>query len=98
VLVVGLFVLLLWRVFETARRAPDRFGYLLAVGLGASLAVYAGINLMVATGLFPTTGLPLPFVSYGGSAILVTLFSLGILENIASQGDSALLAGIGERE
>jgi cell division protein FtsW len=97
-LVVGLFLILLWRAFETARRAPDRFGYLLAVGLGGSMAVYAGINLMVATGLFPTTGLPLPFVSYGGSAILTTLFSLGILENIASQGDSALLAGIGDRE
>jgi len=53
---------------------------------------------MVASGLFPTTGLPLPLVSYGGSAILATLFSIGILNNIAAQGDSVLLAGIGDYE
>lgn len=96
-LLVGFFLILLWRAYEAARRAPDRFGYLLAVGIGVSTLVYAGINLMVATGLFPTTGLPLPLVSYGGSAILATLFSLGILANIAMQADSRLLAGIGEQ-
>lgn len=96
-LLVGFFLILLWRTYEAARRAPDRFGYLLAVGIGSSILVYAGINLMVATGLFPTTGLPLPLVSYGGSAILATLFSLGILANIALQADSGLLAGIGEQ-
>ena len=97
-LVVGLFLIVLWRAFEAARRAPDRFGYLLATGIGASIAIYAGVNLMVASGLFPTTGLPLPLVSYGGSAILVTLLSIGILNNIAAQGESALLAGIGDYE
>ena len=96
-LVVGLFLVLLWRAYEAARRAPDRFGFLLATGIGVSIAVYAAINLLVATALFPTTGLPLPLVSYGGSAILTTLFSLGILANIASQADSTLLAGTGER-
>jgi cell division protein FtsW len=95
---VLLFGLVLWRIYEAARRAPDRFGHLLAVGIGVSISIYAGVNLMVATGLMPTTGLPLPLVSYGGSAILATLFSLGILGNIASQGDSKLLAGIGEYE
>jgi cell division protein FtsW len=97
-LVVGMFLILLWRALEAARRAPDRFGFLLAAGIGASIAVYAGINLMVATGLFPTTGLPLPLVSYGGSAVLTTLFSIGILNNIAAQGDSVLLAGLGDYE
>jgi len=97
-LVVGMFLILLWRALEAARRAPDRFGFLLAAGIGASIAVYAGINLMVATGLFPTTGLPLPLVSYGGSAVLATLFSIGILNNIAAQGDSVLLAGLGDYE
>ena len=97
-LLVGLLMILLWRAFEAARRAPDRFGYLLATGIGASIAIYAGVNLMVASGLFPTTGLPLPLVSYGGSAILATLFSIGILNNIAAQGDSTLLAGIGDYE
>jgi cell division protein FtsW len=98
VLLIGLFMILLWRAYEAARRAPDRFGSLLAVGIGATVAVYAGVNLLVATGLFPTTGLPLPLVSYGGSAVLVMLFSLGILGNIASQGDSTLLVGIGEQD
>ena len=97
-LLVGLLMILLWRAYEAARRAPDRFGYLLATGIGASIAIYAGVNLMVASGLFPTTGLPLPLVSYGGSAILATLFSIGILNNIAAQGDSVLLAGIGDYE
>jgi len=97
-LLVGLLMILLWRAYEAARRAPDRFGYLLATGIGASIAIYAGVNLMVACGLFPTTGLPLPLVSYGGSAILATLFSIGILNNIAAQGDSVLLAGIGDYE
>jgi cell division protein FtsW len=98
ILVIGLFGVLMWRAYEAARRAPDRFGFLLATGIGTSIAVYAAVNLMVATGLFPTTGLPLPLVSYGGSAILATLFSLGILGNIATQADSSLLVGIGEQE
>lgn len=96
ILVVTLIALVLWRAFEAARRAPDRFGYLLAVGIGGTFAVYAGVNLMVATGMFPTTGLPLPLVSYGGTSVLVTLFSLGILNNISAQGDDSLIAGIGE--
>lgn len=98
VVLIGLLSVLFWRAYDSARRAPDRFGSLLAVGIGASVAVYAGVNLLVATGLFPTTGLPLPLVSYGGSNVLVTLFSLGVLGNISSQGDSTLVAGIGEQE
>ena len=96
VVLIGLFGVLLWRAYESARRAPDRFGSLLAVGIGAGIAVYAGLNLLVATGWFPTTGLPLPLVSYGGSNVLITLFSLGILANISSQGDTSLPVGIGE--
>jgi cell division protein FtsW len=98
ILLVGLFAIILWRALEAARRATDRFGFLLALGIGACIAVYAGINLLVATGLFPTTGLPLPLVSYGGSALLTMLFSLGILGNIASQGDGSLLARVGEKD
>jgi len=97
-LLLALFGLLLGRAFEASRRAPDRFGTLLAAGIGASIAVYGGVHMMVATGLIPTTGLPLPLISYGGTAVMVTLFSLGILGNVAVQGDSKLLAGIGEHE
>jgi cell division protein FtsW len=98
ILVVTLLGVLLWRAYEAARRAPDRFGMLLATGIGVSLAVYAGTNLLVATGIFPTTGLPLPLVSYGGSALLTTLFFLGVLSNIASQGDRSPLVVIGDHE
>jgi len=100
ILVVALLGVLLWRAYEAARRAPDRFGMMLAIGIGASVAVYASTNLLVATGMFPTTGLPLPLVSYGGSALLTTLFSLGVLSNIASQGDRnpLALAAIGDPE
>ena len=95
-LLIGLIVILLWRAYEAARRAPDRFGYLLATGIGVSIAVYAATNLLVATGMIPTTGLPLPLVSYGGSAVVATLFSLGILVNIAIQGDASFPGGTGE--
>jgi cell division protein FtsW len=88
VTVVVLLGIIMWRAYEAARRAPDRFGSLLAAGLGISVALYAGVNTAVATGMFPTTGLPLPLFSYGGTAVLVTLFSLGILANIATQGDA----------
>ncbi len=98
VVLIVLLGVLLWRAYDAARRAPDRFGSLLATGIGAGIAVYAGINMLVATGLFPSTGLPLPLVSYGGTAVFVTLFSLGILGNISSQGDSSFLVGIGEQE
>jgi len=94
--VIALLLVILWRAFEAARCAPDPFGSLLAVGIGGSIAVYGAINLMVVTGLFPTTGLPFPLVSYGGSAVIVTLFSLGILGNIASQGDSSYLVQMGD--
>jgi len=87
VIVIALLGVIMWRAYEAARRAPDRFGSLLAAGIGISVAVYAGVNTAVATGMFPTTGLPLPLFSYGGTAVLVTLFSLGILANIAAQGD-----------
>jgi len=87
VAVLVLLGVIMWRAYEAARRAPDRFGSLLAAGIGVSVAVYTGVNIAVATGMFPTTGLPLPLFSYGGTAVLVTLFSLGILANIAAQGD-----------
>jgi cell division protein FtsW len=76
----GLIVLLLvflGRGYRTAFRAQDDLGYLIAAGITTQLAAYAFVNLGVATGLFPTTGLPLPFISYGGSAL--------VLVNISSQ-------------
>jgi cell division protein FtsW len=79
------YVVLFLRGLKVAGRAPDRFGFLLAAGLTVSLAVYVGMNISVVTGIIPTTGLPLPFLSYGGSALVVNLGVVGVLLNVASQ-------------
>lgn len=79
-LVFGLIIMRSWRV---AARAPDRFGYLVCIGIGGSLFVCATLNLAVATGLAPATGLPLPFISYGGSSLLTTAAAWGIVLNVS---------------
>jgi len=66
-----------------AKKAKDRFGQLLAFGITFSITIYAFVNVAVTTGLFPTTGLPLPFISYGGTSIIFLSISVGILINIA---------------
>ena len=84
--VTALFVVLalfLWRGLRVAAQAADPFTSLLAAGLTVQIGLYAAANLAVATGLAPTTGLPLPFVSYGGSALLVNLAASGLLYRIS---------------
>lgn len=66
-----------------AKKAKDKFGQLLAFGITFSLITYAFVNIAVSTGLVPTTGLPLPFISYGGTSIIFLCISVGILINIA---------------
>jgi len=88
--VIGVF---LWRGLRAASRASDPFACLLAGGLTVQIGCYALANLAVATGLAPTTGLPLPFVSYGGSALLVNLAAAGLLYRVsAMNGDEDALA------
>ncbi len=82
-LVLVLFLLLVGRAVRVARGLEDPFGRLLAVGIGMSLFWYAALNLLVATRLFPVTGLPLPLVSYGGSSLVSQLFALGVLRSLA---------------
>ena len=72
-----------------ANRAPDRFGMFLAVGIVGLLAFQAAVNIAVTTGAMPNTGLPLPFVSKGGSSMLVSMFAIGVLLNVYRQGRSA---------
>ena len=86
VTVVALFMVLIWRGLRAGLRAPDRFGAYLALGLTTMLATEALVNLGVVTGSLPTKGLPLPFVSFGGSALFMTLLSTGILLNISQHG------------
>ncbi len=83
VFVVALFVLLVWMGVKIALRAPDRFGFLLAGGLTLSVGLFAAVNIAVALGMLPVTGLPLPFISYGGSALIANLFACGIILNVS---------------
>jgi cell division protein FtsW len=84
-LVVGLFIALTMVGVRIACRAPDRYGALVAAGVTAWLASQALINIGAVVGLLPVTGVPLPFVSYGGSSLLFSLFGVGVLANVASQ-------------
>jgi cell division protein FtsW len=81
--VVGLFMWIFIRGVMIARRTADPFSYYLAVGLTMMIACQALVNFSVTTGLMPTKGLPLPFISYGGSALLSSMAAMGILINIS---------------
>lgn len=78
-----LFVLLFWRGIRVAIEAPDSFGRFLALGIVSMLTVQVMINISVVIGLIPVTGITLPFLSYGGSSLTLTLCSVGILLNIS---------------
>lgn len=82
-LLVSLFAFFLWRGIKIARNAPDIFGKLLAAGIVVSITSQAFINMAAISGLLPLTGIPLPFVSYGGTSLAITLASVGILLNIS---------------
>ena len=82
------FAAITWRGLRVALRAPDSFGAFLALGLTAMIAVQALFNISVALGLLPTKGIPLPFVSFGGSSLLINLVGMGILLNVSQQASS----------
>ena len=83
VVMIILFGVLIWRGFVIAFNAPDLFGTFVAFGLTLLIGIQAAINLGVVTGLFPTKGLPLPFISHGGTSLIVCLTGIGILLNIS---------------
>src|SRR5690606_23087246 len=83
-----MFVLLLlsyiiFRGFQIARKCPDSFGSLLAIGISSMIAIQTFINLGGLTGIIPITGVTLPFISYGGSSLLLLLLSMGVLLNVS---------------
>jgi cell division protein FtsW len=82
------FVVIVWRGLRAARRAPDAFGSLLAVGITAMLGIPALVNMCVVTGLLPAKGIALPLVSAGGSSLIVSLVAMGVLLNISQQGSA----------
>ncbi|MGB9376025.1 MAG: FtsW/RodA/SpoVE family cell cycle protein, partial [Mycobacteriales bacterium] len=81
-LIIALLGLVLWRGLTIAARAPDLFGRLLATGVVAWLAFQSFVNIGMTLGITPVTGLPLPFVSYGGSAMFANLIGVGLLLNV----------------
>src|ERR1019366_7485006 len=87
VIVVTLFAIFLWRGVRTALRTQDMFGRFLAVGITSMIVVQAFINISVVLGLMPTKGIPLPFISYGGSSLFITLACVGVLLNITKQAE-----------
>ena len=86
VAIIALFAVFVWRGILIAMKAPDMFGSLLAVGVTTLVAVQAIINIAVVTASIPTTGMALPFFSYGGTALVILLASVGILLNVSRAG------------
>ena len=83
-IVLGMYGLLVIRGYKIAQSAPDRFGFLVASGITTWIAVQSLLNIAVTIGLFPLTGLTLPFISYGGSSLLSILGGVGVLLNISA--------------
>jgi cell division protein FtsW len=86
VLVLLAFVFILRRALRAALRAPDSFGSLLAMGIGMLIFMSGVINIAMTTGVIPTAGLPLPFISYGGSSLVTSLAAIGIIVSVSSEG------------
>lgn len=86
-LLLLLLFLYIYRGFKIAEQAPDTFGFLLASGLSMMVGAQVFINIGVATKILPTTGMTLPFISYGGSSLLLSFIATGILLNISKQGN-----------
>lgn len=85
IMVVILFILLLWRIFTVAISAPDLFGALLCVGVLVHIAVQVIINIAVVTNSIPSTGIPLPFISYGGTSVAILLAEMGMVLSVSNQ-------------
>jgi len=85
--VLLLFLVFLWRGLRTSVNAPDRFGFYLALGITMMVCLQAFINMSVVLALMPTKGIPLPFLSYGGSSFVVMLAAVGILLNVSQQSN-----------
>jgi cell division protein FtsW len=87
--VLACFCVIAWRGLRTAMRAPDRFGAFLALGITAMITVQAFFNMSVTLGLLPTKGIPLPFVSFGGSSLLVSMIGMAILLNVSQHASAS---------
>ncbi|MCI0706507.1 MAG: putative lipid II flippase FtsW [Ignavibacteriae bacterium] len=87
IFIMTLFLVIMLRGFKIAKFARDDYGKMLAVAITSTITLYAVINAGVTLGMLPTTGLPMPFVSYGGSSLLFSSYAVGVLLNISAQTD-----------
>ena len=85
--IIILFLIFIWRGINIAMKAKDTYGTLLAVGITSVIAIQCIINIAVVTGSMPVTGVPLPFISYGGTSLVINMTAMGILMNISRQID-----------
>jgi cell division protein FtsW len=92
--VIAVFALFLWRGLRASLLAPDRFGMLLSLGLVTAIVAQALFNISVVLSLVPTKGIPLPFISYGGSSLVPTLAAVGILLNISQHAAGSIDLGL----
>lgn len=90
IFVIAIFALIIWRGALAAVRAPDLTGMLIASGVVAMIAIQVFVNIGVATTLLPSTGVVLPFISYGGSSVLMFMAMIGLLLNVSRQGSAAV--------
>jgi cell division protein FtsW len=98
-LIVAAFALIAWRGLRASLLAPDRFGALVALGITTMVTLQALVNISVVTALLPTKGIPLPFVSAGGSSLLISMVAMGILLNISqhSSATASATTAVGRR-
>ncbi len=85
IILITLFVILAVRGFKVAKKAPDNFGQLVAVGITCWIIIQAFMNIAAISGIIPLTGVPLPFISYGGTSLVFLMAGVGILLNISKQ-------------
>jgi cell division protein FtsW len=90
--VLALFLFVAYRGVRIAMKAEDRFGFFLAIGITATIVAQALVNIGVVTSTWPVTGVPLPFVSYGGTSLVVTLFGVGLLASVSRGRSRAVVA------
>jgi len=88
IFVVAIFALIVWRGLKIAERCPDNFGKILAIGITSWIGIQSIVNLAAMVSIIPLTGVPLPFISYGGSALVANLAAIGILLNISKSSTS----------
>lgn len=83
--IILMFIMLIWRLMVIANNAPDLFGALLVVGVMGHMAIQVILNIAVVTNTIPNTGISLPFISYGGTAVLFQLAEIGLVLNVAKR-------------